>query len=98
MSPLVKILIGVVIVFVVFGAFAAAAVIYIGHRAREGGGDGANAYLNSAESREELRRIDGAAHCCRSGCRSGRQNGYRRVESTTGDPGCTYSVAAIRRT
>src|ERR1700680_3999030 len=31
-SALVKILIGVVIVFVVFGLFAAATVIYIGHR------------------------------------------------------------------
>ena len=66
MSPLAKILIGVVIVFVVFGAFAAAAVIYIGHRVHEKAAEMELIVLpNSAEQAVRSCAALMAAHCCR---------------------------------
>ena len=95
MSPLVKILIGVVIVFVVFGAFAAAGVLYIGHRVHEKAAEMGLTRTPEQRraSREELRRIDGCSLLSKSDVAQAVKMDIVRVESTTGDPGCTYSVS-----
>ena len=95
-SALVKILIGVVIVMVVFGLFAAATVIYIGHRmhqkAQELGLTRSSEELR--ESRAELRRIDGCALLSRTDVAQAVKMEIVRTEVQTGDtPGCTYSVS-----
>jgi hypothetical protein len=92
MSPLVKILIGVVIVF---GAFAAAGVLYIGHRVHEKAAElGLTRTPEQRRaSREELRRIDGCSLLSKADVAQAVKMDIVRVESTTGDPGCTYSVS-----
>jgi hypothetical protein len=95
-SALVKILIGVVLVFVVFGAFAAVAVIYIGHRvhqkARELGLTRSTEEMR--ESNAALRHIDGCALLSKLDVGQALRVEIVRAEAQTGDaPGCTYSVS-----
>ncbi|MBV8513874.1 MAG: hypothetical protein JO260_01110, partial [Acidobacteria bacterium] len=96
MSPLVKILIAVVIIFVAFGAFASVALIYIGHRVHQKATElGLN---RSDEEREasnaELRRIDGCALLPKSAVSAAVHMDVVRAENTDGsNPGCSYSVA-----
>ena len=95
MSPLVKILIGVVAVFVVFGVFAAAAMMYIGHRihqkAQEYGLTRSPEEIR--ESRAALRRIDGCSLLSKTDVSQTVKMEVVRAESDkSDDPGCTYSV------
>jgi zinc-ribbon domain len=95
-SALVKILIGVVIVFVVFGALAAGAMIYIGHRvhqkAQEMGLTRSSEELR--ESNAALRRIDGCALLSKADVGQAVKMEIVRAEAQSGDaPGCTYSVS-----
>ncbi len=95
-SPLAKILIGVVLVFVLFGAFAAAAMLYIGHRIHQKAQE--MGLTHSPEerraSREALRRIDGCALLSKAAVSQAVKMEVVRAESAEGDtPGCTYAVA-----
>ena len=98
-SALVKILIGVVLVFVVFGAFAAVAMIYIGHRVHQKAQE-----LGLTRSTEEiresnaaLRHIDGCALLSKLDVGQALKVEIVRTEAQTGDtPGCTYSVSGDR--
>lgn len=96
MSALVKILIGVVLVFVVFGAFAAVAMIYIGHRVHQKAQE-LGLTRSTAEMRESnaaLRRIDGCALLSKVDVAQAVKMEIVRAEAQTGDaPGCTYSVS-----
>jgi hypothetical protein len=92
----VKILIGVVLVFVVFGAFAAVAMIYIGHRvhqkAKELGLTRSTEEMR--ESNAALRHIDGCALLSKVDVGQSVRMEIVRAEAQTGDaPGCTYSVS-----
>jgi hypothetical protein len=96
MSPLVKILIGLVILFVVFGAFAAAAMIYIGHRVHQKATE--LGLTRSDDERRvsdaELRRIDGCALLPKSMVSAAVKMDVVRAENPSGgDPGCVYDVA-----
>jgi zinc-ribbon domain len=95
MSPLVKILIAVVIIFVAFGALASVALIYIGHRVHQKATElGLN---RSDEEREasnaELRRIDGCALLPKSAVSAAVHLDVVRAENNGSEPGCAYSVA-----
>jgi hypothetical protein len=95
-SALVKILIGVVLVFVVFGAFAAVAMIYIGHRVHQKAQE-----LGLTRSTEEMREsnatlhhIDACALLSKVDVGQAVRMEIVRAEAQTGDaPGCTYSVS-----
>jgi hypothetical protein len=95
-TALVKILIGVVLVFVVFGAVAAVAMIYIGHRVHQKAQE-----LGLTRSTEEvresnaaLRHIDGCALLSKLDVGQALKVEIVRTEAQTGDtPGCTYSVS-----
>jgi hypothetical protein len=95
-SALVKILIGVVIVFVVFGALAAGAMIYIGHRVHQKAQE-MGLTRSSEEMRESnaaLRRIDGCALLSKADVGQAVKMEIVRAEAQSGDsPGCTYSVS-----
>ena len=96
MSPLVKILIAVVIIFVAFGAFASIAMIYIGHRVHQKATE--LGLTRSDDERRvsdaELRRIDGCALLPKSAVSAVVHMDIVRAENTGGDdPGCAYSVA-----
>jgi hypothetical protein len=97
MSPLIKILIGIVIVFVAFGAFASVALIYIGHRVHQKATE-IGLTRSDAERRvsdAQLRRIDGCALLPKSAVGAAVHMDIVRAENTSGDdPGCAYSVAA----
>jgi hypothetical protein len=96
MSPLIKILIAIVILFVAFGAFASIAVIYIGHRVHE---KATELGLNRPDSEqrasnEQLRRIDGCALLPKSVVSAAVHMDIVRAENSNGgDPGCAYSVS-----
>ena len=96
MSPLIKILIAIVIVFVAFGAFASIAMIYIGHRVHE---KATELGLNRPEGEQrasdaELRRIDGCKLLPKSAVSAAVHMDIVRAENSGGsDPGCAYSVA-----
>jgi hypothetical protein len=94
-SPLVKILIAVVLIFVVFGAIAAAAMMYIGHRIHQKAQE--MGLTRSPEQRREsaaaLRRIDGCSLLPKADVSQAVQMEVVRAESDHSDtPGCTYSV------
>jgi uncharacterized Zn finger protein (UPF0148 family) len=96
MSPLVKILIAVVIVFVVFGVFAATAMLYIGHRihrkAQEFGLTRSSEEMR--ESNAALRRIDACTLLSKDDVSQAVKMEVVRAESENGEaPGCTYSVS-----
>jgi hypothetical protein len=95
-SALVKILIGVVIVFVVFGALAAGALIYIGHRVHQKAQE-MGLTRSSEEMRESnaaLRRIDGCALLSKADVGQAVKMEIVSAEAQSGDaPGCTYSVS-----
>lgn len=96
MSPLVKILIAVVIIFVVFGVFAAAAMMYVGHRIHQKAQEYGltRSPEESRESRAELRRIDGCALLSKADVGQAVKMEVVRAESDRSDtPGCSYSVA-----
>ncbi len=95
MSPLIKILIAVVIIFVAFGAFASIAVIYIGHRVHE---KATELGLNRPEGEQrasdaQLRRIDGCKLLPKSAVSAALHMDIVRAENSNSDPGCAYSVA-----
>ena len=95
MSPLVKILIAVVIIFVAFGAFASIAVIYIGHRVHQKATE-LGLTRTDAERRvsdAEMRHIDGCALLSKSAVSAVVHMDVVRAENTGSDPGCTYSVS-----
>ena len=96
MSPLVKILIAVVIIFVAFGAFASIAMIYIGHRVHQKATE--LGLTRSDDERRmsdaELRRIDGCALLPKSAVSAAVKMDIVRAEPPGGgDPGCVYDVA-----
>jgi hypothetical protein len=95
-SALVKILIGVVLVFVVFGALAAVAMIYIGHRVHQKAQE-LGLTRSTEEMRESnaaLRHIDGCALLSKLDVGQALKVEIVRAEAQTGDaPGCTYSVS-----
>jgi hypothetical protein len=94
-SPLIKILIAVVIIFVVFGAFAAAAMIYIGHRVHEKAQE-----LGLTQSPEErsagraaMRRLDACGLLSKADVSQAVKLEVVRAEPGEGDTvGCTYTV------
>jgi hypothetical protein len=95
MSPLVKILIGVVILFVALGAFASVALIYIGHRVHQKATE-----LGLSRSDEErrvsdaqLRHIDACGLLPKSAVSAAVHMDVVRAENNGSDPGCAYSVA-----
>jgi hypothetical protein len=95
MSPLIKILIAIVILFVAFGAFASIAMIYIGHRVHE---KATELGLNRPDGEQrasdaELRRIDGCKLLPKSAVSAAVHMDVVRAENDGGDPGCAYSVA-----
>jgi hypothetical protein len=94
-SPLVKILIGVVLVFVVFGVFAAAAMMYIGHRIHQKAQE-MGLTQNPEErraSREALRSIDGCALLSKTDVSQAVKLEIVRAIPAEGDtPGCSYAV------
>jgi hypothetical protein len=96
MSPLVKILIAVVIIFVAFGAFASIAVIYIGHRVHQKATE-LGLTRSDAERRvsnAELRHIDGCTLLSKSAVSAAVKMDIVRAEMPSGgDPGCVYNVA-----
>jgi hypothetical protein len=95
MSPLVKILIAVVIIFVAMGAFASVALIYIGHRVHQKATE--MGLTRSDEERRvsdaELRRIDGCALLPKSAVSAAVHMDIVRAENNGSEPGCAYSVA-----
>jgi hypothetical protein len=95
MSPIVKILIAIVIIFVAFGAFASIALIYIGHRVHE---KATELGLNRPDGEQrasdaELRRIDGCKLLPKSAVSAAVHMDVVRAENSGGDPGCAYSVS-----
>ncbi|HEY4906192.1 MAG TPA: zinc ribbon domain-containing protein [Candidatus Acidoferrum sp.] len=95
MSPLIKILIAIVIIFVAFGAFASIALIYIGHRVHE---KATELGLNRPDGEQrasdaELHRIDGCKLLPKSAVSAALHMDVVRAENSNSDPGCTYSVA-----
>ncbi len=95
MSPLIKILIAVVIIFVAFGAFASVALIYIGHRVHQ---KATELGLNRSDderraSDAEMRRINGCALLPKTEVSAVVHMDIVRAENTGSDPGCAYSVA-----
>ena len=95
-SPLVKILIAVVVLFVVFGACATVAMLYIGHRvhekARELGSTPTDAERRVSD--RELRRMDGCSLLPKSMVSAALKMDVVRAENPSGgDPGCVYDVA-----
>jgi hypothetical protein len=96
MSTLAKILIALVIIFVAFGAFAAVALIYIGHRVHEKAtelgltkSDGERAISDA-----QLRRIDGCKLLPKSAVSAAVKMDIVRAENGGSDnPGCMYDVA-----
>jgi hypothetical protein len=95
MSPLVKILIAVVIIFVAFGAFASVALIYIGHRVHQ---KATELGLNRSDderraSDAELRHIDACALLPKSAVSAAVHMDVVRAENNGTDVGCAYSVA-----
>jgi hypothetical protein len=95
-SPLVKILIAVVVLFVVFGACATVAMLYIGHRvhekARELGLTPTDAERRASD--RELRRMDGCLLLPKSMVSAALKMDVVRAENPSGgDPGCVYDVA-----
>jgi uncharacterized Zn finger protein (UPF0148 family) len=96
MSPLVKILIAVVMIFVVFGVFAAAAMMYVGHRIHQKAQEYglARSPEEMSESRAELRRIDGCSLLSKADVSQAVKMDVVRAESDRSDtPGCAYSVS-----
>jgi uncharacterized Zn finger protein (UPF0148 family) len=94
-SPLVKILVAVVLVFVAFGAIAVAAMMYIGHRIHQKAEEfGLNRSPEEIrESQAALSRIDGCALLSKADVTQAVKMDVVRAESTNGNPGCTYSVS-----
>jgi hypothetical protein len=95
MSPLVKILIAIVIIFVAFGAFASIALMYIGHRVHE---KATELGLNRPDGEQrasdaELRRIDGCKLLPKSAVSAAVHMDVVRAENNGDGPGCAYSVA-----
>jgi hypothetical protein len=95
MSPLIKILIAIVIIFVALGAFASVALIYIGHRVHE---KATELGLNRPDGEQrasdaELRRIDGCKLLPKSAVGAAVHMDIVRAESNGDAPGCAYSVA-----
>jgi hypothetical protein len=96
MSALAKILIALVIIFVAFGAFAAVAMIYIGHRVHQKATELGLTRSDSERrvSDAEMRRIDGCALLPKSAVSAAVKLDVVRAENATGDnPGCAYNVA-----
>jgi hypothetical protein len=96
MSPLIKILIAIVIIFVAFGAFASVAVIYIGHRVHQKAAE--FGLTRSDDERRvsdaELRRIDGCKLLPKSAVSAAVKMEIVRAENSDGgNPGCAYDVA-----
>lgn len=96
MSPLVKILIAIVIIFVAFGAFASIAVIYIGHRVHQKATE--LGLTRSDDERRvsdaEMRHINGCALLSKSAVSATIHMEIVRAENSASDnPGCAYSVA-----
>ena len=94
-SALVKILIAVVIIFVLFGAIATAAMLYIGHKFHQKAEE--MGLTRSPEERREsleaLRRIDACSLLSKSDVSRVVKMDIVRAESDKSDsPGCTYSV------
>ena len=95
-SPLVKILIAVVVLFVVFGAFATVAMIYIGHRVHEKARELGLTHTDAEQraSDRELRRIDGCSLLPKSMVSAALKVEVVRAENPgEGNPGCVYDVA-----
>jgi zinc-ribbon domain len=96
MSPLVKILIALVIIFVAFGAFASIAMIYIGHRVHQKATELGLTRSDSERrvSDAEMRRIDGCALLSKSAVSAAVKMDVVRAENPGGEnPGCVYDVA-----
>jgi hypothetical protein len=96
MSALAKILIALVIIFVAFGAFAAVAMIYIGHRVHEKATELGLTRSDSERrvSDAELRHINGCALLSKAAVSAAVHMDVVRAENEGGDdPGCAYSVA-----
>jgi hypothetical protein len=94
-NALVKILIAVVVVFVVFGAIAFGAILYIGHRVHEKAQEMGltRSPEERRESRAALRRIDGCSLLSKADVGQAVKMEIVRAESSDRDnPGCTYSV------
>ena len=95
MSPIVKILIAIVIIFVAFGAFASIALFYFGNRVLE---KATEFVINrpdgeQRESDAQLRRIDGCKLLPKAAVSAAVHMDVVRAENSGGDPGCAYSVA-----
>lgn len=95
MGAAVKILIAVVAVFVVFGAAAAGAMIYIGHRVHQKVREmGLNSHTPTMAERAALRRIDACGLLSKEEVGRAVKMEIVRAESQHGeDPGCVYSVS-----
>ena len=93
-----KILIAVVAVFVVFGAVAAGAMIYIGHRVHQKVREmGLNSHTPTMAERAALRRIDACGLLSKEEVGHAVKIEIVRAESLHGeDPGCVYSVSGDR--
>jgi uncharacterized Zn finger protein (UPF0148 family) len=94
-SPLVKILIAVVLIFVAFGVMGVAAMMYIGHRIHQKAQEfGLNRSPEEMrESQAALRSIDGCALLSKADVTQAVKMDVVRAEPTDGNPGCTYSVS-----
>jgi hypothetical protein len=96
MSPLIKILIAVVIIFVVFGVFAATAMLYIGHRIHQKAQE-FGLTRSPEETRENsaaLRRIDACTLLSKADVSQAVKMDVVRAESDHSEtPGCVYSVS-----
>jgi hypothetical protein len=95
MSPLAKILIAIVIIFVAFGAFASVALIYIGHRVHQKATE--LGLTRSDDERRvsdaEMRHINGCALLSKSAVSAALKMDVVRAENPSGgDPGCVYDV------
>jgi hypothetical protein len=94
MSPVVKILIGVVAIFVVFGALAAGAAIYIGHRVHQKVRELGLTHAPSMAERAALHRIDACGLLPKADVGQAVKMDIVRAEAQQGDdPGCVYSVS-----
>ena len=96
MSPLVKILVAIVMIFVVFGVFAAAAMMYIGHRIHQKAQEYGltRSPEEMSDSRAQLRRIDGCSLLSKADVSQAVKMDVIRAESDRSDtPGCAYSVS-----
>jgi hypothetical protein len=95
MSPVVKILIAIVIIFVALGAFASVAMIYIGHRVHEKARELGLTHTDAERrvSDAELQRIDGCSLLPKSMVSSAVKLDVVRAENPGGgNPGCAYDV------